>query len=512
MRAHTRNLLVMAALFGVVACNGKKDGTTPRPVDGAGGPTISGDLTGKAQPKKQLSKAAKAAFQVASRNVKDVLKEVADRGGKWAPGDCARAAEAFSKVAQQTAGEKDAVARARFNEGVAWSKCNLDDKATVAYRASLEANPRYAPSKVNMAEMYARQGNTSAAWETFLQAFLAAPEDNDTNYNMAVLLEQKERKGEAAPPELRNFWRKLKFDPRSAGDVAELHLRMVLAKSSAGATIRDATLNLKAYTLMALLYFNQSAQRKHRSKLTLASLVLKEALKVLDREVVKGNYCKDAEKATYFDIAVAQLRNLTGLILLRRDELVDAMYRFEAAIQCNADFIEAHMNRAAIALGFRGYWIAHDSFQRVLKLESDNLDAIIGLGVAYRGIATDPDPRGKEKPQDEWYKLAVAQYEKALKLNPNNTDPVYNLAHLYMDYLNDIDQAEKWYRAYLGKPSRITPADARREVSAQLEEIAHQREIAKKMGAMKQKEEEMRRKREEDERRRKADEAASPMK
>lgn len=512
MRTHLVKFLVAGALLVAVACNGKKDGTTPQGGgnDNAGG--VTPDLVGRPAPvKKELSVKAKAAFQEATKDIQDVLKGVAERGGKWSTGDCEKVADAFEKVARETAGEKDAVAQARFNEGVAWSKCGNDDKATTAYRAALSANPRYAPAKVNMAEMYTRQGNTSAAWETFLQAFLAAPEDLDANYNLAVLLEQKDTRGEMAPSELKNFWKKLNFDPRTAGDVAELHLRMVLAKSSAGKTMRDATLNLKAYTLMALLYFHQSRHRKARSKLTLASLVLKEAQKVLQKESVKGKYCKDPEKATAFDIAVAQLRNVTGLILLRRDQLVEAMYRFEAALKCNNDFIEAHMNRAAIALGFRGYWIAHESFQRVLKLQPKNLDATVGLGVAYRGIATDADPRGQKRPREEWYKLAVAQYEAALRLDTSATDALYNLGHLYMDYVNDINLAEKWYKEYLARPPRTTVESARREVKMQLDEITYQREIAAKMAKMKGQADADKRRREEEERRRKEEEAMRPM-
>jgi tetratricopeptide (TPR) repeat protein len=507
-------LLVAGALLVVAACNGKKDGTTPQGGDGNDNSSQghTPDLVGRPAPvQKELSVKAKAAFQEATKDVQDVLKGVAEKGGKWSQSDCEKVAEAFGKVAKETAGEKDAVAQARFNEGVAWSKCQNDDKASTAYRAALSANPRYAPAKVNMAEMYTRQGNTSSAWETFLQAFMAAPEDVDANYNLAVLLEQKDFRGEMAPPELRNFWKKLNFDPKTAGDVAELHLRMVLAKSSAGKSMRDATLNLKAYSLMALMYYHQSRHRKNRSKLTLASLVLKEAQKVLQKEIVKGQFCKDPEKATYFDIAVAQMRNIAGLILLRREQLVEAMYRFEAALKCNADFIEAHMNRAAIALGFRGYWIAHDSFQRVLKLQPRNLDATVGLGVAYRGIATDPDPRGQQKQKEDWYKLAVAQYEASLKLDPNASDAIYNLGYLYMDYVNDINLAEKWYKEYLNRPPRTTDETARREVKTQLDEIVYQREIAAKMAKIKTQADADRLKREEEEKRRKEHEAMQPM-
>jgi len=511
MRKHSKTILLLTAFLFAVGCNGKKNGTTPRGTgDGQGGDI---DMTAKPRPKKRrLSKRAKKAFKKAKQNLDRILKGVSERGGKWKQSDCRKVAEAFARIAKENAGEKDAVAKARFNEGVAWSKCGDDDKAQTAYRAALSANPRYAPAKVNMAEYQTRQGNVSAAWETFLAAFLANPEDLDANYNLAVLLEKKERKGERAPPRLKRFWKKLKFDPRTAGDVAELHLRMVLAKSSAGKTMRAATLNLKAYSLLALVYFQQSKRRRYRSKLTLAGLVLKEALKVLKKPAVKGKYCKDPENPTGFDVATAQLRNITGLILLRRERLVEAMYRFEAALKCNADFVEAHMNRAAIALGFRGYWIAHDSFTRVLKLQPKNVDAIIGLGVAYRGIATDPDRRGRKHSKDEWYAKATAQYKKALQINPKATDAIYNLGHLNMDYLNNIKKAEKWYKKYLAKPKRVTARKARKDAKEQLDEIAYQRKVMARMKKMKSKMERLRKKREREKREREAAMSSGGMK
>ena len=438
--------------------------------------------------------------------MQSIVRAAKARGGKWKESDCERTAEAFARVAKENAGERNAVARARYNEGVAWSKCGDDAKARSAYRSALQANPRYAPAKVNLAELAARGGNPAAAYRTFLEAFLSAPENLDANYNLAVIFEQKARSGEQAPEELKSFWRKIKLYPKTAFDLAELHLRMVLAKSSAGSSMRAATLNLKAYTLLALLYFKQSAQKKHRSKLMLARLVITEAQKVFKKPKVKGTYCKAAETPSDFDIAVAQLRNLTGLVLLRRKLLVEAMYKFEAALKCDANFVEAHMNRAAIALGFRGYWIAHDSFKRVLKQKKGNVDAIIGLGVAYRGIASAPLERGRpQKPSGEWYKLAIAQYKKALEVNPNATDAIFNLGHLYMDYVNNIKQAKAWYEKYLAKSHKYTAKGARKAAKDQIAEIAYQKTVLANIGKARAKmKADMLRRKEEEERRRAA--------
>ncbi len=478
-------ILMVAGSFALaLGCSGKGGKTTPGSDnasggDGAGG-AGGGGVFARKKPERKLSKKAKKAFKKVEQDVKAIIEAAKHRGGKWTTSDCEKAADAFAKVARKVSGEKRAVARARFNQGVAYSKCRMDAKAKEAYQAALGAVPTYAPAKVNLAEMAAREGNTDAAYQTFLQAFLARPQNIDANYNLAVIFERKARRGEPAPEVLRRFWRRLKFESKTAFDIAEAHLRMVLARSSAGKDVRSAVLNLKAYTLLSLLYFQQSKKRRHRSKLMLAKLVLKEALKVFKKPMVKGKYCKSPESPTDFDLAAAQLRNLTGMILLRDQRLVEAMYRFEAALKCDANNIESHMNRAAIALGFRGYKIAFDSFSRVLKQQPRRVDAIVGLGVALRGLASTVPPMRR----DEFYKKAAAQYKKALSIDPNYTDAIFNLAHLYMDYVNDKDKAERWYKAYLAKPTKYTKRKVRKEVREQIAEIAYQRKVEAKMKRM----------------------------
>ena len=47
------------------------------------------------------------------------------------------------------------------------------------------------------------------------------------------------------------------------------------------------------------------------------------------------------------------------------------------------------------------------------------------------------------------FKLARIEYEKALKVAPNDSDTHYNLAILYDDHLNNKKKAIEHYRAYL---------------------------------------------------------------
>jgi tetratricopeptide (TPR) repeat protein len=118
----------------------------------------------------------------------------------------------------------------------------------------------------------------------------------------------------------------------------------------------------------------------------------------------------------------------------------------------------------------------------VLKIQPRRVDAIVGLGVALRGLASAvPGPQ-----RDEYYTKAAAQYRRALSVDPNHTDAIYNLGHLYMDYVNNKDKAEKWYKEYLSKATRYTSAAARKSAREQLSEIAYQRKVEAKMKKMEQ--------------------------
>lgn len=426
-------------------------------------------------PPRRLSNRAREAFHKLQRSLRQTLIVARQRGGAWKRTDCARVAGAFARLARDHRAEPQAVARARFNQGVAWSRCGVTVKARWGYEAALRSVASYAPALVNLAALDARAGRPQAALGGLLKAFRAAPGNLDANYNLAVLLQQRAQTSDVAPPPLVRYWRGLKFKPASAFDLAELHLRMVMAKSSAGQGVRSATLNLKAYNLLALLYFQRSKRRGHRSKRMLAKLVLTEARKVLLRREVRGRFCKRPKRPSAFDRAAAGNRNITGLILLTERRLVDAMKRFEGAIQCDAALVEAHLNRAAIALGFRGYWIAHDSFRAVLRRQPKNVDAIIGLGVAFRGIATAPVDKGRPRhPASHWYGRAAAQYKRALAVRATAADALYNLAHLHLDYLNDRVTAGLWFSRYLGLAVKHTSPRGRKFAREQLAEIAYQ--------------------------------------
>jgi len=50
-----------------------------------------------------------------------------------------------------------------------------------------------------------------------------------------------------------------------------------------------------------------------------------------------------------------------------------------------AEFDEAHLNYAAVNLGFRGFAQAEDAYRKVLAIRPGDYDARLGLALAIRG-------------------------------------------------------------------------------------------------------------------------------
>jgi tetratricopeptide (TPR) repeat protein len=237
-------------------------------------------------------------------------------------------------------------------------------------------------------------------------------------------------------------------------------------------------LTIKAYTLLAQLYFERAKRPGQAAKLLLARLVISEAAKLLGRPGLKGRSCRTPDRPKRVDRAVARYFNQVGLVALAQRRLVSAMKQFERALGCDGRDLDAHLNRAALALSFRGYWIAHDSFTAVLKQRPRHVDALVGLGVACRGLASaPPEPGRPKKTAAHWYQQAATHYRRALAIDSGAGEAAFNLGRLYLDHLNDRIQGGDWFARYLRLPARRTSASGRKEAREQLAEIAYQDRI-----------------------------------
>lgn len=405
----TVRTIAILALAAAAGCGGsqssKKDMTTL--ASDAPPPPPGGDAR---MPPRDISGEAKKDFSSA---VSFYLEQ--GKGG-WSVESCQAAARRFEQVAQ-THGK---LVEARYNAGLSYQNCRMMKDAEQQYQAALSIHSSHAPSLSNLGQIYFLGGNEARAKQYWEKAVAADKKIAGARNNLAWLM-------------IRQL-RDKKTSLQASGDQILAHLRSVLAVEND---------NVEAYVLLALFYMEGS--EKNKSRLTLAKLLLDEATKRNDK--------------------FAPLHNARGLIELRNDNVAQALEHFQRAVALNDDFVEARMNVANVVLGFRKYEEAAQQFNQVIERQPKSYDAIVGLGIAQRGL----------KQLDQ----AEQSYKKAADLDGARAEAYFNLGVLYKDFrantTENLRGAQEAYRAAIkffreaqGKPNaeRLAVArDARDNIS-----------------------------------------------
>lgn len=334
---------------------------------GGGGDTGGGDTHVIAAvpkaPVRTLTGAAKTDFDAALK-----VYNGAKKTGLKA--QCGEVAAGFGRVFDS----HPKVPEAKFNEGVVWEECGDYAKAEQAYQQLLGKHPNYGPALNNLGEIRFIKGDLGGAEGFFKRA--ADQKDSSGYTNLAVI---QRNQGLSNPSMI-------------AASIENIHRALAVD-----------SFNIDAYGTMALVLYDHA---KTRSQLEIARLICVQAIKIEPK--------------------FAPVYNILGLVLLRMGRVTPALAEFRKAVQYDANFMEAHMNIGAVTLSFRDYASAEQSFAKVLSLtppKQTKLEALIGLGVAYRG--------------QRKFKEAMDKYKDAQALEPSNVDIAYNMGVLLQDYTFD---------------------------------------------------------------------------
>ncbi|HVK72417.1 MAG TPA: tetratricopeptide repeat protein [Kofleriaceae bacterium] len=311
----------------------------------------------------------------------------------WNESACRSAAEQFAAVARS---HGDLV-EAQYMVGRSYHNCGLAKEAEEAYQAALKKKPNHGASISNLGELYYQAGKIDGAKKYWESAIKANPKLSAAYVNLAMLQLEELRKMKEG-----DAWRKLEEDTRK-----KLSISLAIDNE-----------NVRAYTVYGLVYMEGS--KKNRNRLDLAKLLLEEG------EKRNKNF--------------APLQHALGLLALQRNNLTDALQRFQAAVDLDGNFAEARQNVGLISLGTRRYDVAKAQFEKVLSLQGKNYEAMIGLGIAQRGLG---DLNGAE-----------ATYKKAKDLEPKRGDAYFNLGVLYKDFRaskeSDLKASQTAMRTALG--------------------------------------------------------------
>ncbi len=388
MLSRTRTVVLsLCAAAAVAACGGTpKSGLTKGTKDVPPPPDITNIKPETVTDEnRQVSSDAKADFAKAA--------EFYAAQTSWSESTCRQAADRFAAVARA---HKDLI-EAHYMVGRSLHNCNLAKDAEAAYQAALKVKSNHGASISNLGELYLAAGKVDGAKKYWDSAIKANPKLSAAYVNLAMLQldELRKTKDNAA-------WRKLEEDTRK-----KLSISLAID-----------TENVRAYTVYGLVYME--GYEKNRNRLDLAKLLLEEGEK------------RDAK--------YAPLQYALGVLALSRNNLTEALARFQAAVELDSNFAEARHNVGLITLGTRRYDVAKDQFERVLALQPKNYDAMIGLGVAQRGLGD--------------MNAAEATYQKAKDLDPKRGEAFYNLGVLYKAFRapkqDDLKASQAAYRTARG--------------------------------------------------------------
>ena len=379
-----RNLINLASIgllaVALTAC--KPKGTTGTTTPGEGGDTKSagGDTAGGTNPAAATVE-AKTDFEKA---VKTYLSAKSD--GKISGDECEKASGEFARV-YKAHGVQMAIAQ--FNAGVVWEECGQPDKAEPIYSGLTTAAPKFDLAYNNLGVIYWKKGQDAKALDMFKRGVEANKlSARAARNNVAGLMRNQYITG----TDINVF------------NEAEKSIQGVLALDSG---------NQAAYENLARLYYDRG-HLKDKSYLVLADLVVTQGVRVLKAESKES----------------ADIYNIKGLLLLEKDNQVDALKTFKEAVRVEPTHIEANLNIGFISIRFRDYATAEGAFQTALKsaAQQKNIEVWLALGVAQRGLKK--------------FKEAEESYTKATKLNASDPRPWFNLGVLYQDHLSTQDGVE----------------------------------------------------------------------
>jgi Flp pilus assembly protein TadD len=370
----------------------------------------------------------------------------AKKSGALGQAECSQLAGTFKQLADKN----PKFLEARNNEATVYLECGRKEQAVSIWNSMANLAKPYAPALANLGYVAWQSNNKANAENLFNRSIQADPLIGSVyaRINMAQILRERARLVSDS-------------EKKASNDQAVRHLRTVLALDGN---------NLQAYAGLCYIYFDlglpeaaklvgsqaiKKAQEIATGKFedeTVAEEVVKKQKRGKGKRVkeegkeddTKSEAASTEEGGTGYTIemkkALGIVFNTMGMIALSKKAYTEAIKNFTGAVENDPNLFEARLNLAALSLKFRNYEIAEKNLREVLKGQSKNYEAIIGLGVALRG----------NRKFDE----AEVEYNRARNLDPQRPEAYFNLGILYQEYKAGSDKpmlqkAQAYYRDFL---------------------------------------------------------------
>src|SRR5262249_10670074 len=142
-------------------------------------------------------------------------------------------------------------------------------------------------------------------------------------------------------------------------------------------------------------------------------------------------------KAAQVDPKNPRVWNALGLLALKEGKDQEAFQRLDHATDIDPTFRDARFNKATVLLDAGDYAQARAELTAALRGQEDgaDLDALVALGVAFRGLGD--------------YPQAKATWDRVLRVAPMQPDALYDMAVLQMDFLKDEGKARDFLERFI---------------------------------------------------------------
>jgi tetratricopeptide (TPR) repeat protein len=322
------------------------------------------------------------------------------------------------KVGEGPAPERQISTRAKllFEDAIkafeAQQKANTWDYVALErkFEAALAEDGQLAEAEYNLGVLAERQGKKADAIKRYEGALRRKPTLRQAAENLAVIM-QNDGNVQGAVQIYQQILTHYPDDASARARLAEIYRRnndhdraMQLARE---ALIREPK-TLTAYKVMMRSYLD-------RDQLSMSRLVALRALKLDEND--------------------PELHHTIGLILLKENEKEKAQLQFKKAVEVRADFVPAHVILARMAMEFEDYPGAEEHLRRVLQADGKNPEALLNLGVAYKGMGQ--------------FDKALGAYDEAEKLNPNLAAIFLNRGIILHQHKDAPERAVELYKKYM---------------------------------------------------------------
>ncbi|MFO0614050.1 MAG: tetratricopeptide repeat protein [Polyangiaceae bacterium] len=321
----------------------------------------------------------------------DALK-MHDKANDWTAETCDATAKSFLDANDKNG---SFLPTAVYNAGVSYQRCNDREKAAEQYKTVLEKDPTFHRARVQLA-LFAFADSKETAIEPAIKEMEQAVQDSKFQNTEALVnlarLQMKRANATDFDEAKKNLQRALAVDDAYMPAFNQLAIYyLTTAKKQAGA---------KTGTMVKA---GEKAGKVNAQALDLALLVTTQAIR------------KNANFAPIY--------NTAGLIFGEQGNLNQAVSSFQTARKLDPAFFEAHMNFAAVNLGFRGFQQAEEAYRAAIKVRPDDYDAHLGLALALRGEIDNVNFDAK-------LKEAEGEIEAAKKIDPQRPEAYFNQAIL----------------------------------------------------------------------------------